>query len=131
MSLNTSNGELVLALSPPLDTSLNIATLFTTPEGQAALLEAYSSTSSKIERLCTNMASDTISASYRKTLANLVLILGDEVKAKAFLAGLDQKPFPPAPPTSWDANTVALSVALGPLRINSTSNLIDTGELWS
>ncbi|GMI25396.1 hypothetical protein TrRE_jg524 [Triparma retinervis] len=125
MSLNTSNGELVLALSPLLDSSLNIATLFTTPEGQAALLEAYSSTSNKIERLCTEMASDTISASYRETLANLVLILGDEVKAKAFLAGLGQKPFPPAPPTSWDANTVALSVALGPLREDKQRN-----KLW-
>ena len=132
MSLPTRNTKLLLALSPLLDMSLNITTLFTTAEGQAALLNAYSSTTFKIQRLCTEMASDTSSAAYRETLANLIPIFnGNEPEAKAFLAGLDQNPFPPAPPFQWDAVTVKLSVALGPLRCYCQSVLLARDELWS
>ena len=130
MSLPTTNNALVLALSPLLDRCLNISTLFTTAEGQAALLEAYSSTWAKIECLCAEMARDTISAAYRETLENLIPIFGDEAKAKAFLRSLDQKPFPPAPPTRWDDDTVATSVALGPLRMFSMVALNNRGETW-
>ena len=130
MTLSTTNKDLLLALSPLLDRSLNISTLFTTAEGQAKLLKAYSSTSGKIERICTEMAGDTSSAAYHETLNKLIPIVGDVVEAKAFLAGLDKKPFPPAPPTQWNADTVAKSVALGPLRNLSTAGLMHRGELW-
>jgi len=131
MTLRTANKDLLLALSPLLDRSLNISTLFTTAEGQAKLLKAYSSTSGKIKRICTEMAGDTSSAAYHETLNKLIPIYdGDEAEAKAFLAGLDKNPFPPAPPTQWDADTVAKSVALYPLRNLSTAALKYRGELW-